>query len=62
MAVHESEPHQTTPSAISRRGFLVILGVALNALAATLLASLSLGMCSRVFATKRCRSGLCLDP
>jgi len=38
MAVHESEPHQTTPSEISRRGFLVGLGVALNALAAILLA------------------------
>jgi menaquinol-cytochrome c reductase iron-sulfur subunit len=38
MAVHESEPHQTTLSGISRRGFLVGLGVALNALAAALLA------------------------
>src|SRR2546422_738289 len=38
MAVQESQQHQTTPSGISRRGFLVGLGVALNALAAALLA------------------------
>jgi hypothetical protein len=38
MAVHEPQQHQTAPSDISRRGFLFVLGVALNAVAAALVA------------------------
>ena len=38
MAVHEPQPSRTTPSDISRRGFLFTLGVVLNAVAATLVA------------------------
>ena len=38
MAVHEPQQSQTTPSDISRRGFLFALGVALNTIAATLVA------------------------
>ena len=62
MAVHESEPHQTTPSAISRRGFLVILGVALNALAATLLAIPLIGYVFSSFRYKTVQEWIALGP
>ena len=38
MAVHEPQQSRTTSADISRRGFLFVLGVALNAVAATLVA------------------------
>jgi quinol---cytochrome c reductase iron-sulfur subunit, bacillus type len=38
MATHEPGSIQTTPRRVSRRGFLFVLGIALNCVAATLLA------------------------
>src|ERR687888_83096 len=62
MAVQESEQHQSAPSAISRRGFLVGLGVALNVLAGALLAIPIIGYVFSSFRYKTVREWIVLGP
>ena len=62
MAVQGPEQHRTTPSEISRRGFLLALGVALNAVAAALLAIPIVGYVFSSFRYKTLQEWILLGP
>ena len=62
MAVQGPEQPQTTSSEISRRSFLVVLGVALNAVAAALLAIPIVGYVFSSFRHKTLQAWIVLGP
>ena len=62
MAVPEPQQHQTTPSDMSRRSFLFGLGVALNAIAATLVAIPIIGYVFSSFRYKTLQEWIQLGP
>lgn len=62
MIVHKPTPHQPPASAVSRRGVLLAFGVALNAVAATLLAIPIVGYVFSSFRHKTLQEWILLGP